>query len=162
MNIDDGDMWIAEFAGGGLASIQSSYVTVGNYPGIEARIYGSEGALIVRLVEEEGICQTLKAATKDSVEFMELEIPAALLPRGRVLAGALALPVLLQPDQQLRHRDPRRRPREPGRLPSGRPGAGDDQRVRSLAPSPRLGRLPADAVMSPAAASPSTAHGWGD
>src|SRR5579859_379085 len=37
-NIDDGDMWIAEYEGGPLASIQSSYVTVGNYPGIEARI----------------------------------------------------------------------------------------------------------------------------
>ena len=43
VNIDDGDMWIGEFASGALASIQSSYVTVGNYPGIEARIYGSEG-----------------------------------------------------------------------------------------------------------------------
>jgi len=42
-NIDDGDMWIAEFGPDVLASIQSSYVTVGNYPGIEARIYGSSG-----------------------------------------------------------------------------------------------------------------------
>jgi predicted dehydrogenase len=30
VNIDDGDMWIAEFGGGRLASVQSSYVTVGN------------------------------------------------------------------------------------------------------------------------------------
>ena len=63
-NIDDGDMWIAEFGGDVLASIQSSYVTVGNYPGIEARIYGSEGAVIVRLVDEFGICQTIKTATQ--------------------------------------------------------------------------------------------------
>jgi predicted dehydrogenase len=82
MNIDDGDMFIAEFAGGALASVQSSFVTVGNYPGIEVRIYGSEGALILRLVEEEGICQTLKAATKDSVEFKELDIPNRFFPRG--------------------------------------------------------------------------------
>jgi predicted dehydrogenase len=82
MNIDDGDMFIAEFAGGGLASVQSSFVTVGNYPGIEVRIYGSEGALVVRLVEEEGICQTLKGATKDSVEFKDLEIPARFFPEG--------------------------------------------------------------------------------
>ncbi len=81
-NIDDGDMWIAEFSSGALASIQSSYVTVGNYPGIEARIYGSEGALIVRLVEEAGICQTLKTARKDAVEFTELEIPARFFPPG--------------------------------------------------------------------------------
>lgn len=82
MNIDDGDMWIAEFENGCLASIQSSYVTVGNFPGIEARIYGSEGAIIVRLVEEAGICQTIKVAKKDAVEFIELEIPQEFFPEG--------------------------------------------------------------------------------
>jgi predicted dehydrogenase len=81
-NIDDGDMWIAEFGGGRLASIQSSYVTVGNYPGIEARIYGSKGAIIARLVDEFGICQTIKLATKDEVEFKEAEIPAEFFPPG--------------------------------------------------------------------------------
>jgi predicted dehydrogenase len=79
-NIDDGDMWIAEFGSGALASIQSSYVTVGNYPGIEARIYGSEGAIIVRLVDESGICQTIKTARKDAVEFAEREIPSRFFP----------------------------------------------------------------------------------
>jgi len=82
MNIDDGDMWICEFEDDVIASIQSSYVTVGNYPGIEARIYGSEGAIIVRLVEEFGICQTIKIATKDSVEFVEQEIPEKYFPKG--------------------------------------------------------------------------------
>jgi predicted dehydrogenase len=81
-NIDDGDMWIAEFGGGVLASIQSSYVTVGNYPGIEARIYGSEGAVIVRLVDEFGICQTIKTARKDAVEFTETPIPDRFFPSG--------------------------------------------------------------------------------
>ncbi|MGI3782192.1 MAG: Gfo/Idh/MocA family protein [Janthinobacterium lividum] len=82
MNIDDGDMWLAEFEGGGLASVQSSFVTVGNYPGIEVRIYGSEGAIIVRLVEEAGICQTIRTATGDSVEFVEREIPQKFFPAG--------------------------------------------------------------------------------
>jgi len=81
-NIDDGDMWIAEFGGGALASIQSSYVTVGNYPGIEARLYGSEGAVIVRLVDEFGICQTIKTARKDAVEFAEDRIPDRYFPPG--------------------------------------------------------------------------------
>jgi predicted dehydrogenase len=86
-NIDDGDMWIAEFGPGpagtaALASIQSSYVTVGNYPGIEARIYGSQGAIIVRLVDEFGICQTIKTATKDAVEFVERDIPPEFFPPG--------------------------------------------------------------------------------
>jgi len=82
MNIDDGDIFLGEFRNGALCSIQTSYVTVGNYPGIEARLYGSEGALICRLVEERGICETLKAARPDRVEFEELEIPQRFYPPG--------------------------------------------------------------------------------
>jgi len=82
VNIDDGDMWIAEFSSGALASIQSSYVTVGNYPGIEARIYGADGAIIVRLVDEFGLCQTIRTASKDAVEFTETEVPARFFPPG--------------------------------------------------------------------------------
>jgi predicted dehydrogenase len=82
MNIDDGDIFIGEFASGALGSIQTSFVTVGNYPGLEARVYGSEGALVCRLVEENGVCESLKAATKDSVEFREIEIPERFYPPG--------------------------------------------------------------------------------
>src|SRR5207245_239376 len=56
-NVDDGDIYIGEYANGAICSMQSSYVTVGNYPGIEARVYGSNGALICRLVGEVGECQ---------------------------------------------------------------------------------------------------------
>ena len=82
MNIDDGDIFVGEFRNGAICSIQTSFVTVGNYPGIEARVYGSKGALICRLVEEFGVCETLKAATPDAVEFRDLEIPARFYPRG--------------------------------------------------------------------------------
>ncbi len=82
MNIDDGDIFIGEFASGAIGSIQTSFVTVGNYPGIEARVYGSKGALICRLVEENGICEVLKAATGDQVEFRELDIPERFYPPG--------------------------------------------------------------------------------
>ncbi len=82
MNIDDGDIFIGNFEHGGFGSIQTSFVTVGNYPGIEARVYGSKGALICRLVEENGICESLKGATKDQVEFRELEVPARFYPPG--------------------------------------------------------------------------------
>jgi predicted dehydrogenase len=82
MNIDDGDIFLGEFANGALCSIQTSFVTIGNYPGIEARVYGSAGALICRLVEEEGIAETLRAATPDQVEFRELEIPSRCYPPG--------------------------------------------------------------------------------
>ncbi len=75
INVDDADMFIAECKNGALYSMQSSYVTVGNYPGIEARIYGSKGAIITRLVTEFDVLQTIKVATKDAVEFKEIEIP---------------------------------------------------------------------------------------
>lgn len=82
MNIDDGDIFIGEFANGAIGSIQTSLVTVGNYPGLEARIYGSEGALICRLVEEFGICESLKGAKPDDVEFKDIEVPAHFYPPG--------------------------------------------------------------------------------
>ena len=81
-NIDDGDIFIGEFASGAICSVQSSFVTVGNYPGLEARVYGSEGALICRLVEEFGICETLKGAKPDGVEFKDIEVPTRLYPQG--------------------------------------------------------------------------------
>jgi len=82
MNIDDGDIYLAEYTNGALASIQTSFVTVGNYPGIEARIYGEKGAIICRLIEEFGKAETIKIATPESVEFVEQEIPARFYPRG--------------------------------------------------------------------------------
>lgn len=82
MNIDDGDIYMGEYANGALCSIQTSFVTVGNYPGIEARIYGREGAAICRLVEEDGICERLWLATKDQVEFRRVEVPEQFYPHG--------------------------------------------------------------------------------
>jgi predicted dehydrogenase len=82
VNLDDGDIFIGEFVSGALCSIQTSFVTVGNYPGLEARVYGSKGALICRLVEESGICESLKGAKSDAVEFKELPVPAKFYPPG--------------------------------------------------------------------------------
>ncbi|MGE3278018.1 MAG: Gfo/Idh/MocA family protein [Vicinamibacterales bacterium] len=82
INIDDADMFMGEAGNGALFSMQSSYVTVGNYPGIEARIYGSNGAIQVRLVEEFGKIQSIKTATPDAVEFVEREIPAKYFAPG--------------------------------------------------------------------------------
>jgi predicted dehydrogenase len=82
MNIDDGDIFIGEYANGALGSIQTSFVTIGNYPGIEARLYGSDGAIICRLVEEGGVTETIKVARPDAVEFKELPIPDAFYPPG--------------------------------------------------------------------------------
>ncbi len=65
-----------------VCSVQSSFVTVGNYPGIEVRVYGSEGAAVARLIEEFGICETLRMAKPDDVEFREVEVPSAYYPPG--------------------------------------------------------------------------------
>jgi predicted dehydrogenase len=81
-NIDDGDIFIGEFASGAICSVQSSFVTVGNYPGIEVRVYGSEGAAIARLVEEFGICETFKMARPDDVEFRDVAVPDTYYPAG--------------------------------------------------------------------------------
>lgn len=82
MNIDDGTIYLTEYSNGAIGSIQTSYVTIGNYPGIEARIYGQDGAIICRLVEEFGVAETIKVATPDNVEFRELEIPQRFYPEG--------------------------------------------------------------------------------
>ena len=82
VNIDDGDIFIGEFASGAICSVQSSFVTVGNYPGIEVRVYGSEGAAIARLIEEFGVCETLKVARPDDVEFREIGVPESYYPPG--------------------------------------------------------------------------------
>jgi predicted dehydrogenase len=82
MNIDDLDVFIAEAKNGALYSLQSSLVTVGNYPGIEAHIYGSNGAIRTRLVHEFDVIQTIHTAKPDAVEFIQQEIPAKYFPPG--------------------------------------------------------------------------------
>lgn len=82
MNIDDGDIHLVEYGNGALGSIQTSFVTIGNYPGVEARIYGSRGAIICRAVEEFGVAETMRVATPDDVEFKPVEIPGRFYPVG--------------------------------------------------------------------------------
>ncbi|MCI0475798.1 MAG: Gfo/Idh/MocA family oxidoreductase, partial [Anaerolineales bacterium] len=82
LNIDDGDIYLAEYTNGAICSVQTSFVTIGNYPGIEVRIYGEKGAIICRLIEEFGIAETIKLATPDAVEFKEMEIPQRFYPVG--------------------------------------------------------------------------------
>jgi predicted dehydrogenase len=82
MNIDDADIHLVEYENGALGSIQTSYITIGNYPGIEARLYGERGAIICRLVEEFGVAETIKLATPDGVEFKQVEVPQRFYPAG--------------------------------------------------------------------------------
>ena len=128
MNIDDGDIFIGEFENGALGSVQTSFVTVGNYPGLEARVYGSEGAIICRLVEERGVCESLKVATKAEVEFREVAVPAAILSAGRQPARVVAHALLRQPRLLVHRGDSGRRRRKRGRFSRRRLRARGDQR----------------------------------
>lgn len=85
INWDDADMWVANCKKGGLFSMQTSFVTVGNYPGIYANIYGSRGALRATLATDPETHQMQKLeyadgyadpnADADAVKFRELPIP---------------------------------------------------------------------------------------
>ena len=147
MNIDDGDIFLGEFENGALCSVQTSFVTVGNYPGIEARVYGSKGALICRLVEEAGICETLRAATPDQVEFRELEVPARCYPPGGSRQESWRTLFYANLDQQLHRRDPERRRGERGRFRRRRLGAGSHQRRGTVVPRAPMGVAAVGAVM---------------
>lgn len=85
INWDDADMWIGTTKKGYLFSMQTSFVTVGNYPGITAWIYGDKGALKATLIKdpETHAIQKLEYADgwadpnadADAVKYHELEIP---------------------------------------------------------------------------------------
>lgn len=84
-NIDDGDVYIGEYTNGGFCTIQSSYVTVNSYPGLEARAYGSQGALLCRLGAELEGQQVLRKSTSPNaheVEYIPVEIPDRFYPPG--------------------------------------------------------------------------------
>lgn len=86
-NIDDGDVYIGEYSKGGFCTIQSSYVTVNSYPGLEARMYGSQGALLCRLGAELENQEALRKSTSPDaheVEYVEVKIPDSYFPPGYI------------------------------------------------------------------------------
>lgn len=85
IRVEDGTVALAEFESGAQGMLQTSYIAVGNYPGVELRVYGSKGAAVARLVEENGVAETLRFATPDQVEFRDVALPASALPPGTTL-----------------------------------------------------------------------------
>ena len=83
--VEDGCVALVEYASGAQGLLQSSYVAVGNYPGVELRVYGSKGAAVARLVTEAGVAETLHFATPDAVEFRPVEPAPGALPPGTSL-----------------------------------------------------------------------------
>jgi predicted dehydrogenase len=86
IQIEDATVALVEFARGAHGMLQSSYIAVGNFPGVEIRVYGSKAAATARLVTEFGIAEQLKFATAQAVEFEEVHLDAAHLPPGTTLA----------------------------------------------------------------------------
>ncbi len=80
--IEDGTVALVEFESGAHGLFQTSYVAVGNYPGVEFRVYGSKGAAVARLVEERGIAETLAFASANDVEFDQVTLPVHAYPPG--------------------------------------------------------------------------------
>jgi predicted dehydrogenase len=82
INVDDGTVALVEFQSGAQGMLQTSIVAVGNYPGIEIRVYGSKAAAIGRLVTERGVAETLHFAAADQVEFEPVTLPETDFPPG--------------------------------------------------------------------------------
>ncbi len=78
--IDDGTVAIVEFASGAQGLLQTSFIAVGNYPGVELRVYGSKGAAIARLIAERGVAERLTFASADAVDFIEIPADPATFP----------------------------------------------------------------------------------
>ena len=98
------------------------------------RVYGSEGALIARLVEEFGVMETLKGAKPDAVEFVDVEVPERLFPPGGDVHEPW--PSLYYSNLTANFVDEilGGRRQERGELRRCRLGAGGDQRRRAVAP----------------------------
>ena len=82
INVDDGTVALVEFRSGAQGMLQTSIVAVGNYPGIEIRVYGSKAAAVGRLVTERGIAETLHFARAEQVEFEPVTLPDSDFPLG--------------------------------------------------------------------------------
>lgn len=83
--VEDGAVAIVEYASGAQGLLQASYIAVGNYPGVEIRVYGSKAAAVARLITEFGVAETLHFAKADAVEFRPIELPASRFPPGTSL-----------------------------------------------------------------------------
>jgi predicted dehydrogenase len=86
ITIEDGTVGLVEFASGAQGLLQTSFVAVGNYPGVELRVYGSRGAAVARLIAERGVAETLSFASADDVDFRALPPEPATFPPGTGLA----------------------------------------------------------------------------
>ena len=75
VGVDDSTIWLCLFQNGAQGVFQASKVAIGKAPGVEIRIYGSKGALWIRLVETPDGFDRIWVADRDDMNFREVEIP---------------------------------------------------------------------------------------
>jgi predicted dehydrogenase len=77
VEVDDSTTVLGRFESGAQALMQFSKIAIGNAPGVEMRIFGSQGALWVRLEDTPEGFEKLWAADRKNRNFHPLPVPAS-------------------------------------------------------------------------------------
>jgi predicted dehydrogenase len=80
VDIDDSSVWLMNFANGALGVAHAGWATVGRPPGLDLRLFGSQGALRCVLSDDLPGCESLSIANAQDQRFEQVEIPARLQP----------------------------------------------------------------------------------
>lgn len=78
IDVDDSTVWLMEFANGALAVAHAGWATIGRAPGLDLRVFGSEGAVQCILADDLPSSESLRVATADDQRFVPTTIPARL------------------------------------------------------------------------------------
>ena len=73
--MDDSTIWLCKYENGAQGVMQASKVAIGEYPGVEIRIYGSKASLWIRLVVQGDGYDRMWMATREDMEFHPVEVP---------------------------------------------------------------------------------------
>jgi predicted dehydrogenase len=76
--VDDSCVWLMEFANGALGACHAGWATVGRAPGLEIRVYGSDGAARIMLSDDLPGSEVLHVASAKEQRFEAAAIPDRL------------------------------------------------------------------------------------
>ena len=141
MNIDDGDIFIGEFANGAIGSIQTSFVTVGNYPGHRgAHLRQRRARSSAGWSRSNGICESIKVGDAPTRSSSASSSAGAVLSAGRQPARVVALALLRQSGRAASStRSSATVPGNEGNFEDGAWVQETDQRRRAVVPRAALG-----------------------
>lgn len=78
VEVEDSCGWLMHFANGALGVCHAGWSTVGRAPGLEIRLFGSRGAVQVRLSEDLPSSELLSVASADAPNFEPMAVPERL------------------------------------------------------------------------------------